>query len=317
MTEKTHFTLPDDTAVVAVRVPAYAALQGDDRRRAVALALTRDLGVRTEAIEFAFEPLGAVRAEDVMVAYRSRRNAAYAPASPIAVDLSWVSKVASGVAFWVFESTDSSNRRTWLLSDQGAIVVPVADISEEAPSALFALAAARARMKTPLHVLIAESETRPNAALTDARLARWSASLGVAFENSSLVFNGPRWTLTPPPAPQAIRRATAFDRALNFALVASVLCATLALVRYAMVPQPQRVASVSVAAGELLLRTTSAAPELLEHIREATFAGGAWVISAPTLPPERLLRIEAMLAANAIAAQTVREPEIRIRVQAP
>jgi hypothetical protein len=315
MTEKTTFALPDDTAVVAVRVPALAALQGDDRRRAVALALTRDLGVRANAIEFAFEPFGATRPEDVMVAYRTRTPDTSKP--PANVELSWVNNVASGAVYWVFESNDAPNARSWLLSDQGAITVPVADIGADAPSALFALAAARARMKTPLRVAIVESNPQNANALTESRIAHWSASLGVAFENSSLKFAGARWTLTPPPAPQTIRRATAFDRALNFALAASVLCAVLALARHAMTPQPQRVASASVAAGELLLRATSSAPDLSELIRDATYAGGAWVIAAPTLPPDRLPRIEAMLAANAIAAQTVREPEIRLRIQAP
>jgi hypothetical protein len=321
----TGFSIPDDVAVVSVRVPALPSLYNEDRGRAVALALTRDLGIRAETVEFAFEPLGALSPDKVMVAYRSRSSRATSPDAKTVytVDLSWANKVADGTVFWIVGDAVAGSRfahaGSWLLSDQGAVSLPpLAATNTEPPSALFSLAGSRARANQALRIVVVEPKLNTNVLLDEVSFAHWSASLGATFERGELAFSGARWMLSAPPAAQTLRRATHFDRALNYTLAASVVCALFSLARYALTPTADAIATrVNPPAGELLLRTTTAAPDLNEHLREATFAGGAWVIAAPSLPTAKLPRVEAMLAANAIATRTVREPELRIRVQSP
>jgi hypothetical protein len=325
----TGFSLENDVAIVVVRVAALSTLQGDDRKRAIALALTREFGVRADAIHFAFATLAPDDPDAALVAYAAQTNVVRH------VDLSWVKRVADGTVIWlrnapVPDNDTNAQPESWLLSDQGAIaldassnLVEAKDSQRAVPPALMALAADRARAQKPLRVLLVNEPMRAHsgpseAATIESMLAHWAASLGATFERGELRLLGATSRLEPAPIANASQAEAGINRALNVALAASVMCVLFAAARWVSTPDiPPVTASAPTRAGELWYRATAAAPELSEHTRDATYAGGAWLIVAPSLPPTSIDRVASALRGSALMTQAVREPELRLRVQAP
>lgn len=318
----TNFSLPDDIAVVVVRVAALATLTHDDRKRAVAFALTREFGIPANTVNFAYASLAPNDPDAAIVAYGASTKANQL------VDLSWVARVADGTVLWVRGDTRNEGNPThsWLLSNRGAIPLNAKDVSDDdrhqVPPAFMALASDRARAAKALKIIMVGDPISGDAAAVEARLAHWSAALGASFERGELALAGGHarslTALEPAPLARVDSGSAGLHRALNVALVASLVCVSLAVIRWASVPAaPAASASSPTRAGELWYRSTTAAPELKDHVRDATFAGSAWLIAAPNLPITSIDHVNGALRASALTAQIVREPELRLRVQAP
>jgi hypothetical protein len=301
---------PPTVAIVSARIARFAALSTDDQLRAAALVLKRDFGVTSPSLRLAATALDAERA---LIAYST---ASVAANDTVSIDARWLNVVADGTIYWI---ADGANN-TFLLSDLGAATIEQWRAGMEAPSALVGLIGERARLEQAARVVIVEPSENASAVSDDA-LALWRASLGAQIERGALPGVARTVTLAAVPSMQAAQPRAKMDGALLACVCISALCAALALWRFAAATTPNTsTANVNVAAlpaGELWARTMAAAPKLNESMRSANYGGGAWIIAAPKLPRDAVGDIESALTSNALAAQTVLEPEVRIRVQRP
>ncbi len=296
---------PPHVAIVAARIAGFDALFPDDKLRAAALVLKRDFGVASPTLRLA---ANAIDAERALIAYSTASNDA------ASIDVRYLSAVADGTIYWIAHAPDNA----FLISDLGAATLEQWQASDGAPAALLALIGERARLKQATRVVIVESSAGI-AGVDDESLALWRASLGAHIERGELPGAAGPLSLAAVPTVQAAQPKATLDRALVACVCVSTLCACLALARLATTPSAVAANATpsSTPAGELWARTMLAAPKLNESMRSANFGGGAWIIAAPALPRESIGTIESSLSSNALATQTVFEPEIRIRVQRP
>jgi HAMP domain-containing protein len=300
--------LPHHVAVVATRIARFATLNRDDQLRAAALALQRDYGVQNASLHVAARALASDGVTDrVLIAYTTSNSA------DASIDFAWANVAASGTIFWITRS-DVPHEGS-VLSDQGVAHIDAWRDGDEVPAALVALLGARAREKRAARVVLVE---RNDHRVPDAALALWSASLGVPFERGTLPQTREAMRLQSVPIAAVSAPSTKLDRALVAALCAACACVALAAWRWSATPSAAVASNATpIPAGELWARATTTAPQLIEHGRSANFGGGAWVIAAPALPLDELPRVESALSANGLAAQIVRQPEVRVRVQRP
>jgi hypothetical protein len=301
---------PPNVAIVSARIARFAALSTDDQLRAAALVLKRDFGVASPSLRLTATALDTERA---LIAYSTASVAANATAS---IDARWLNAVADGTIYWIADDANNA----FLLSDLGAANIEQWRAGNDAPSALVALIGERARLKQAARVIIVESSANASGVADDS-LAHWRASLGAHIERGALPGVARAVSLAAVPSVQAAQPRTTMDSALLACACVSVLCAALALWRFAASTTsdtPPTTASVAaLPAGELWARTMAAAPKLNESMRSANYGGGAWIIAAPKLPRDAMGSIESSLTSNALASQAVFEPEVRIRVQRP
>jgi hypothetical protein len=303
--------LPHHVAVVATRIARFATLDRDDQLRAAALALQRDYGVQNASLRVAARVLASDGSSDrVLIAYTTSTTSNSADAN---VDFSWANDAANGTIFWITQS-DVQHEGS-VLSDQGVAPIDAWRAGDEVPAALVALLGARAQDRRAARVVLIE---RNDHRIPDATLALWSASLGVPFEHGMLTQAREAMRLHSVPIASVSAPNTKLDRALVAAFCAASACVALAAWRWAAAPSVAVTSNATpMAAGGLWARATTTAPQLMEHGRSANFGGGAWVIAAPALPLNELPRVENALSTNGLAAQIVRQPEVRVRVQRP
>jgi hypothetical protein len=300
---------PPNVAIVSARISRFAALSTDDQLRAAALVLKRDFGVASPSLRLTATALDAERA---LIAYST---ASVAANDTVNIDARWLNAVGDGTIYWIADGANIA----FLISDLGAASIEPWRAGNEAPSALVGLIGERARLKQAARVVIVESENASG--VSDDALALWQASFGAHFERGVLPGVVRTVALAAVPNMQAAQPRTTMDSALLACACISALCAALALWRFSAATisdsPPVKANVATLPAGELWARTMVAAPKLNESMRTANYGGGAWIIAAPALPRDVMGAIESSLTSNALASQTVFEPEVRIRVQRP
>jgi hypothetical protein len=297
---------PPQLALVTARVPGFDTLTPADRLRAAALALKREFNVESTALKLAAQRITHRDDDRILIAYTT-----HATNGAATLDARWFDAAQTETIYWV----DAPNG--FVLSNAGAAPIEHWSASEGVPTPIMAVVAQRNRDQlSATRVVIEDDRT-----IDEATLNLWRASLGVEIERGSLPGTARAIVLTAPPTAAIEPAKTSLDRALFAATCVAAVCALLSIARYVALPSAAPTANASNAPstspGELWFRATNAAPQLAERTKQASYGGGAWVITAPTLERNALPSIAQSLSANGLATQIVAEPEPRVRVQKP
>jgi hypothetical protein len=295
---------PPQLALVTARIPRFDALAPADQLRAAALALRRDFNIDDAQLKLAARSISSSD-DRVLIAYTTRSSSADA------VDARWFEAAQTDTIYWLGAPNG------FVLSNAGAAPIEHWSPSDGIPAPIMSIVAQRARAEgaDKTHVIIDDVTA---AHIDDATLALWRASLGATIDRGHLPGAARAMALLAPPTATAEPAKSSLDRALLVAACVAALCAVVSIVRYASIAAPQVANGAATnAPGEVWARATAAAPALAERAKQATYGGGAWVITAPTLERNALPAIAQSLSTNGLAAQTVTEPEARVRVQKP
>ncbi len=319
-------SIPLNIAVVSAQIARFTTLSAADQLRAASLVLHRDFGITGASLRLATRAIGSA-ADRVLIAY-STAAASTGTASP-SIDFSWVPQIANGDIIWL--RAGDPREESAVFSEHGVARFHGPSAGSEIPSAVVSIIAASSNetssRSATKRVWISDIGATP---IAEESLALWRASLGVEFAPLTLSNPSAPTPLLPIPATATKSEKTPLDRALVGVTVAAALCVCVSGWRYVAVVNsdvsaPSIIGQSNAARvplnrfadqpGEMWSRSTIAAPVLTEFMKSATFGSSAWVIAAPALPPANIASVESALATNGFAAQVVREPEVRLRVQ--
>ncbi len=297
---------PPDVGLARLRINGFAALKPAERLQAAAMALHRELSVEPANLRLAV----SVATESADVACIAFCTTTPDSATNTATNL--LAAMQPGRAYWVGAPAG------YIVGERGAATVDFASLQDELPSVVAGTLATISAAEAPICALV----NRDRGLISDERMAWWSAASGVTMVDGELPVAAPVPLVSPPRARVAVRTTT-LDRALQIAAFAGVVCVVLAGIHYATAP----VAIASpmtgnkaghAAAGALLDRIGTIAPDVVAQTQSATYASGAWVLALPdALDAESLKRAVRAMEANGLAVQSTGAPSPRIRVQLP
>lgn len=297
---------PPDLGLARLRINGFAALEVAEQLQAAALALHRDLSVEPANLRLAVN----VAPESADVALVAFCTQPFDSAANVATHL--LATMQPGKAYWVDAPSG------YIVGERGAAAVDFAGSQDELPSVVTGTLSAISADKAPVCVLVNRDRTLIN----DERMAWWAAASGVAMVDGELPVTAPVLLVSPPRARVSVR-ATALDRALQFASVAGIVCVALAGIQYASAPITAASATTDykashATAGALLDRIGTIAPDVVAQTQSATYASGAWVLALPdALAADALNRAVRSMEVNGLAVQSTGAPSPRIRVQLP
>lgn len=297
---------PPELGLARLRINGFAALKPTEQLQAAALALHRELSVEPANLRLAVNA-APESADMAMVAFCSKPVDS---AANVATNL--LAAMQPGKAYWIDAPSG------YIVGERGAATVDFAGSQDELPSVVTGTLSAMSADKAPVCVLV----NRDRTLISDERMAWWAAASGVAMVDGELPVTAPVPLVSPPRARVSVRKST-LDRALQFAALMSIVCLGLAGIQYASAP----VATASLttgskashaAAGALLDRIGTIAPDVVAQTQSATYASGAWVLALPdALDAQALKRAVRAMEANGLAVQSTGAPSPRVRVQLP
>jgi hypothetical protein len=300
---------PPAIALVRLSIAGFASLSAEEQTRAAAFALKRDLGVDAAGLQLAAKSVRATT-DDVAIAFTSA-------AGPCAVPTHYLDAMSGDTIEWFHAPTG------YAIGPSGAVTVERAATTEgELPNEILS-------MLTQRNAVRSLSIVSPGATISAETIAMWQAATGVSMSVAKRApdLEGALLPLRAPAKSTVMQANTALDRSLIAACCASALC-VLSAISYTWVSQGRSSAladesnaattGVTMKPGELFTRITTIAPDLTALTQTATYGGGAWIIGlARTATPELLERQANALKSNGLAVQTITEPELRLRVNAP
>lgn len=299
---------PPDLGLTQLRINGFATLKPAEQLQAAALALRRDLSVEPANLRLAVN----AAAESSDVANVAFCTISVATAANIATKL--LAAMQPGKAYWIDAPSG------YIVGERGAAAVDFAGSQDELPSVITATLSVIDAGNAPQCILVNRNRTL----ISDERMAWWAAASGVPMMDGQLPITAPVPLVSPPRARVSLR-TTPLDRALQFAALAGVVCVALAVFQYASLPTTTATALATTgnkaghaAAGALLDRIGTIAPEVFAQTQSATYASGAWVLALPdAVDAQPLKRAVRAMEANGLAVQSTGAPSPRIRVQLP
>ena len=305
-----NLLVPPLLGLVRLRIPGFAKLSTTERLQASALALNRDLSIRSGALKLAVAA-APDSTDEALIAYRSEpgddnRSSTY-PTTLL------MGAVTPGVVYWV------DAPQGYVVGERGAAAVESTAGSDTSLPPVVTATIASASTPNPRCILV----NRDRSAVTNEAVAHWAAASGVEISDGTLPVTAPV-TLVSPPRARDMRPTTGFDRALQWSALAAAACAAIAGVQFAGTAAPSATQGTvdgkrsQSTAGALLERVATIAPDVASQLQSGTYAGGAWVLTvADSVDAATMQRITRALESNGLAAQATGAPGPRLRVQLP
>lgn len=305
-----NLLVPPLLGLVRLRIPAFANLSTTERLQASALALNRDLSIRSGALKLAVAA-APDSTDEALIAYYSEPGDGDKSSLNPATQL--MGAVTPGVVYWV------DAPQGYVVGERGAAAVESTAGSDTSLPSVVTATIATASTPSPRCILV----NRDRSAIPDAAIAHWAAASGVEIADGTLPQTAPVALVSPPRA-RDMRPATGFDRALQWSAFGAVACAALAGVQFAGTAAPSATQGTvdgkrsQSTAGALFERVATIAPDVASQMQSGTYAGSAWVLTvADSVDAATMPRITRALESNGLSAQSTGAPGPRLRVQLP
>ena len=305
-----NLLVPPLLGLVRLRIPGFVSLNTTERLQASALALNRDLSIRSGGLKLAVAA-APDSTDEALIAYCSEPGDGDKSSLNPTTQLMGV--VTPGIVYWV------DAPQGYVVGERGAAAVESTAGSDTSLPSVVTATIASASTPNPRCILV----NRDRSAITDDDIAHWAAASGVEISDGTLPATAPVALVSPPRA-RDMRPTTGFDRALQWSAFAAVACAALAAVQFAGTAAPSATQGTvdgkrsQSTAGALFERVATIAPDVTSQLQSGTYAGGAWVLTvADSVDAATMQRITRALEGNGLAAQSTGTPGPRLRVQLP
>ena len=305
-----NLLVPPLLGLVRLRIPGFASLNTTERLQASALALNRDLSIRSGGLKLAVAA-APDSTDEALIAYYSEPGDG--DKSPLNPTTQLMGVVTPGIVYWV------DAPQGYVVGERGAAAVESTAGSDTSLPSVVTATIASASTPNPRCILV----NRDRSAITDDDIAHWAAASGVEISDGTLPATAPVALVSPPRA-RDMRPTTGFDRALQWSAFAAVACAALAAVQFAGTAAPSATQGTvdgkrsQSTAGALFERVATITPDVTSQLQSGTYAGGAWVLTvADSVDAAAMLRMTRALESNGLAVQSTGAPAPRLRVQLP